>query len=175
MLDSGASRTMISSRVADKCGITPLSEKSFWNLAASGKMFKTRLAVAEEIALDSLKIHHLPLGIVDDKQMEVKRFGRVRGRLQGVIGWDVVQNLELIMDGAEGSVIVDRPRIRKTAPRLHFWLGKPIVTLRGSSGQKLYFLLDTGSSDTLLYPPILHKLGIRDYRNKSHKFWSFGG
>ncbi|MGB5985637.1 MAG: retropepsin-like aspartic protease [Desulfobacterales bacterium] len=30
MLDSGASRTMISSRVADKCGITPLSEKSFW-------------------------------------------------------------------------------------------------------------------------------------------------
>jgi len=177
MIDTGASVSMISASVAERCGIQPISHHFFRNAGATGKAFRFRLAVADKIIMSGLTINNKPLFIVTDEDMARKKWGRTRSRLQGVIGWDILQKMKITVYGKEGLIRIQKAEKEVSTSTLQpfFWLKKPVVKLRSDNGRPLYFMFDSGASKTWLFPPILHKLGIQDYRRQKEHIWSFGG
>ena len=84
-------------------------------------------------------------------------------RVDGIIGWDVIRQLDIVMDFQNGRVIINRPvrlGTNGTAFQNMVWLGKPLVEVR-TKGGTLHFTLDTGAQATFLSASLLERVGAR--------------
>jgi len=165
-LDTGSSMTVVSSSVAADAGITPLSEDTLSVRTFAGSA-PVKAATIKRIDLGSIVITNSPTVIIDQSLMYLRASaeGVPRGGLQvdGIIGWDIIRQLDLTMDYATGTMTLRRPEHRRLVGdwrRKLAWLGKPLVEVLTKEGAKLHFTLDTGAQATFLNAAVLEKSGI---------------
>lgn len=161
-LDTGASMSIVSSFVARAAGIGAIGSDTLSIATAAGQVAAVP-AVINTIEMGQVRITNATAMIVDEGLMKVRdSLGTTDAgllRIDGIIGWDTIRELDLTIDFAHGEVLIRHPIKRSTSPGSWtlFWAGVPIVRLQSGLGRTVHFALDTGAQETFATQWLLEK------------------
>ncbi|HET9635790.1 MAG TPA: aspartyl protease family protein [Gemmatimonadaceae bacterium] len=161
-LDTGSSITVLNSDVAKEIGAALLSSE---NLAVRtfGGSAPVKASFVRRIEIGPLLLENTPAVIVDAAHMVLKPApDRPRGagmRIDGIIGWDTIRQLDLLLDYTGGLLEIRRPIREGYSPHNLTWMGKPFVEVRTKRGETLHLTLDTGAQASFLNALALDRTG----------------
>lgn len=178
-LDTGSSMTMLASDVARDLNIEPIVSDTLEIVTSTGRV-KANPALLPRLQIGQLVVRNAPTMIVDESLMrmrEPKPIERsVHVKIDGIIGFDIIRQLDLEVDYGEGTLRVRNPAIsRRESERNMFWVGLPIVRLTSSDGVPLHFGLDTGAQQTFVTETLLDRLQLKAARIESRRVGGLGG
>ncbi|MEO7218136.1 MAG: aspartyl protease family protein [Gemmatimonadaceae bacterium] len=165
-LDTGTSITILSSSVADAANVTGLGKDTLELVGAVGRV-STQAAVVKTVKIGGVTIANAPAMVVSDLALQIREVntGMPPVPVDGVIGFDVIRELDLTINDIDGVVVIRKPTVRPADdrnPRNLSWFGVPIVTLLSDNGTPIHLLLDTGAEETF---------GTPGLAAKSHAHW----
>jgi hypothetical protein len=161
-LDTGSSITVLNSDVAEEVGAAVLSGE---NLAVRtfGGSAPVKASFVRRLEMGPLLLENTPAVIVDASHMILKSAPDRRRppgmRIDGIIGWDTIRQLDLLLDYTNGLVQIRRPVREGYSPHNLTWMGKPFVEVRTKRGETLHFTLDTGAQGSFLNALAIDKTG----------------
>lgn len=165
-LDTGASMSIVSSTVAKAAGVSALGRDTLSIATAAGQVAAVP-ALIGRVDIGQLRIGNATAMIVDASLMQVRdSFGTSdsgRLRIDGIIGWDTIRELDLTINFGEGVATIRKP-VRRATPLnggTLFWAGVPIVRLQSGLGRAVHFALDTGAQETFATQWLLEKAFVR--------------
>lgn len=175
-IDTGAGLSVISSDVAEECGISPRSSQKTTAGTATSKRVNIHPALIDSLKIGELTIRHHPAIIIDKKDLEFKLLGFIRiMKIDGIIGWNAIKHLTLTLDYSRKIAIFKKP-IRKISPsRNFFWLGYPLVLMKSGQGVPLCFGLDTGARRSSITRNIFNKITVAGVESRNEKIGGAGG
>ncbi|HJQ10905.1 MAG TPA: aspartyl protease family protein [Gemmatimonadaceae bacterium] len=161
-LDTGSSITVLNSDVAEEVGAAILSSENF-AVRTFGGSAPVKAAFVRRIEIGPLLLENTPAVVVDAGHMALQPApdrppGR-RMRIDGIIGWDTIRQLDLLLDYRSGLVAIRRPQRSAYSAHNLTWMGKPFVEVRSKRGETLHFTLDTGAQGSFLNALALEKTG----------------
>jgi hypothetical protein len=163
-LDTGASMTMISPDVARAVGIAPRTTDSLEAVTAVGRV-RVLPALVGSLHVGPLDWNDAPAMIVgggDFSVADTAAAGRTaRAKIDGIIGWDVLRQLDVRVDHPRGTLTMRRPaREHLAASRRNlFWIGYPLVRAQSANGATLNLGLDTGLQATFVTRSLVSRSG----------------
>ena len=161
-LDTGSSITVLNSDVAEEVGAAILSSEKLAVRTFAGSA-PVKAAFVRRIQIGPVLLENTPAVVVDASHMALNPFPErsqiSRTRIDGIIGWDTIRQLDLSLDYASGLILIRRPQRREYSPHNLTWLGKPFVEVRTKRGETLHFTLDTGAQGSFLNALALDKTG----------------
>jgi predicted aspartyl protease len=167
-LDTGSSMTMLASDVARDLNIVPLVSDTLEIVTSTGRV-KAHPALLPLLQLGTLVIRNAPTMIVDESLMQ-------KVKIDGIIGFDIIRQLDLEVDYGDASLKVRNPATsRRETDRNMFWVGLPIVRLTSDDGVPVHFGLDTGAQQTFVTETMLDKLQLQAARVESRRVGGLGG
>jgi hypothetical protein len=177
-LDTGSSMTMLASDVAADLNIDPLVTDTLEIVTSTGRV-KAHPALLPRLQIGQLVIRNAPTMIVQESQMQMrepKPIASTRVKIDGIIGFDIIRQLDIEVDYSEGTLRLRNPATsRRESERNMFWVGLPVVRLTSADGIPLQFALDTGAQQTFVTEPLLDKLHLRAPRVESRRVGGLGG
>lgn len=183
-LDTGASLTIISSDVAAALGITPISADTLEMVTNTGRV-RAQPAIVSRLEIGQVAVRNTVAMIVDEHSMEMRETKHADGapggtpaKIDGIIGFDIIHQIDIELDYGESKVRLRNPAIRRNndpSSRNLFWLGVPVVRLRARDGTPVYFGLDTGAQETFGTETLLDKLGISATAREERKVEGLAG
>jgi clan AA aspartic protease (TIGR02281 family) len=178
-LDTGSSMTMLASDVASDLGIRTNGVDTLEIVTATGRV-KALPAVIPQLELGQLVIRNAPTMIVDESLMQMRELKQMelgpQLKIDGIIGFDVIRQLDLEVDYADNTVHLRDPSTsRRTAKRNMFWVGLPVIRMSAPDGTPLHFGLDTGAQLTFVTETLLDKLQLQPGRIESRRVGGLGG
>jgi hypothetical protein len=95
--------------------------------------------------------------VIDHKQLEFKIAGVPMFKIDGIIGWNLLQELAVTISRSPDNILFG-PSDGPTVYNPNFiWMGYPMVACMDSTGRPLLFGLDTGASASSLHDAFLSK------------------
>ncbi len=164
-LDTGASMTVLSARVALDAGVGLASTDTLALGVVAGQI-PARAGFVDSLSIGAVRVRALSVAVVNSDVLRLDR-RVVNGRVEevpvdGVIGTDILRHLDLVLDARAGTVTMSRPRhdarARPIAARNLFWIGFPVVRLVTRDGRPMLFGLDTGAENSYVTTALLRKL-----------------
>jgi len=165
-LDTGSTITVVSSDVAKRTGISPLTDDVF-TIATFGGVAPARPVNVKRMEIGGIVLANTPAIVIDADLMKVK--ATAEGvpwsglPVDGIIGWDTIRQFDLAMDYSEGTVTIKRPLnlgTRGTPSQNLTWVGRPLVKVSTKSGSTLHFTIDTGAQVSFLNGSAVKKAGV---------------
>jgi hypothetical protein len=117
--------------------------------------------------LGAIVITNSPAIVIDSRLMRIQ--GSAAGvpwsgvPVDGIIGWDVIRHLDILLDYGNRSVTLRQPEHLGTTgtPAQNLkWVGKPFIQLQTKSGVTLHLTLDTGAQTSFLNGAALKKAQV---------------
>lgn len=173
-LDTGAGLSVLSSDAARDCGIIPLSAVEAKALTSTTKKVGIQPAEIKEMRIGGVEVHNHPAVIIDSENLEFKMLGITFMKIDGIIGWNLIQNLDITIDYSKKRISIRKPQHRPSPSPALFWLDYPIVAA-SSGGVPLHFFLDTGASGTGIYENAFRKLTFENIRASTNIVGGAGG
>jgi hypothetical protein len=105
--------------------------------------------------------------VIDSRLMRIK--GSAEGvpwagvPVDGIIGWDVIRHLDVLLDYANGKVTLRQPdNLGTTGTPIQNlkWVGKPFIQVVTKTGVTLHLTLDTGAQTSFLNGAVLKKAQV---------------
>lgn len=174
-LDTGSSMTVLSSRVAADVNVPIISSDTLKVRTFEG-IAPVRPGVVRRLEIGPIVFTNTPAMVMDAALMRIK--GGAEGtnssgvRVDGIIGWDIIRQMDIVLDYHNGTVTVARPTPSATNGTVFHnlvWLGKPLVEVRTKSGT-LHFTLDTGAQASFLSASMVDKIGVRTRASHARVF-----
>ena len=133
-----------------------------------------------EMQIGQVVVRNAPTMIVTESMMRISEPRPIdkgtRMKLDGIIGFDIIRQLDLEVDYGEGTLRVRNPaNARHIIDRNMFWVGLPVVRLTSTQGIPLHFGLDTGAQLTFVTETLLDKLQLTAARTESRRVGGLGG
>lgn len=177
-LDTGSSMTMLASDVAQDLNIDPLVPDTLEIVTSTGRV-RAHPALLPRLQIGQLVIRNAPTMIVQESQMQMREprpMGSPRVKIDGIIGFDIIRQLDLEVDYNEGTLRLRNPTTsRRESDRNMFWVGLPVVRITSADGVALQFALDTGAQQTFVTETLLEKLHLQAPRVESRRVGGLGG
>jgi len=178
-LDTGSSMTMLASDVARDLNIVPLVPDTLEIVTSTGKV-RSNPSLIPELVIGQLVVRNAPTMIVDESMMRMREPTRIEQgsqvKIDGIIGFDIIRQLDLEVDFGEATVRVRNPASsRHNSDRNLFWVGLPVVRISTTDEIPLYFGLDTGAQLTFVTETLLYKLNIEAPKVESRRVGGLGG
>jgi hypothetical protein len=124
-------------------------------------------------------VRNAPTMIVTESMMrisEARPDQSTRMKLDGIIGFDIIRQLDIEVDYGEGTMRLRNPANSRHFPeRNMFWVGLPVVGITSTGGIPLHFGLDTGAQLTFVTETLLEKLQLEATRTESRRVGGLGG
>ena len=148
--DTGAELSVLSESEAKRFGIR-VRPTSGQVGDVNGTQVNARIAVADELSIGSIRIKHVAFLVLPDNQPP---FNEQSPGSRGLIGIPVLLAFETFVWGADKSFEIGIKSSQKSAPHAArcFDGNRPVVQVAYDK-QLLTFVLDTGATNTDLYPP----------------------
>jgi hypothetical protein len=151
-IDTGANMTLIASSLAERAGVIPATADT---LLLGGAVAHTRArpGLVRELKIGGLAVLGRSAAIVAADDLRLPVGGGEEVQIQGVLGMDVLRQVDLEIDFMHRWVRFSRPAggRRDAGPaRNLFWLGYPVVRVDQEDGRPLFFGLDTGADRTFV-------------------------
>lgn len=178
-LDTGSSLTMLASDVARDLHISPLVSDTLEIVTSTGRV-KASPAQVPSLQIGQLVVENVPAMIVEETMMQMREPRPIERalpvKIDGIIGFDIIRQLDLEMDYADAAVRLRNPATSRREPdRNMFWVGLPVVKLVSTDGIPLHFGLDTGAQVTFVTETLLDKLELSATRTESRRIGGLGG
>jgi predicted aspartyl protease len=178
-LDTGTSITILSSSVAHDAHVAGLGEDTLELVGSAGRV-STRAAVVKSLTIGGLTVTNAPTMIVSDVALQIRETntGMPPVPVDGVIGFDVIRELDLTINDIDNTVVVRKPTVASDAdrrPRNLSWFGVPIVTLLSENGTPIHLLFDTGAEETFGTPGLAAKSHANWRAAERRTIQGFGG
>jgi len=176
-VDTGAGMTVVSSDVAEECGLNSLSDEKLEATAATIKKIGIDAALINTLQFGGVTVNNHPAMIIDSENLKLKLLGIFTiVNIEGIIGWNVLQKLGMTIDYKTNQMEFYNG---KANPKNHlgnnmFWLGYPVIKLNSADGQKLLFGLDTGARLSNINDKIIDRLNLQ-YQEEEIELGSAGG
>lgn len=173
--DTGADVSVLSESEAQRFGLRVLAVPiKLGGLA--GAQTDSRVAVADELSIGSIRLRHVAFLVLPDDQPP---FNQSRPGEGGLVGVPVLLALQRFSWGADRRFAINSKRSRKALPHadLCFDGHHPVARIQFEN-RSLAFTLDTGATNTDLYPPFAARFpeSIRaTAKTGSHKTEGVGG
>jgi hypothetical protein len=175
-IDTGAELTVISSDIAETCGIEPLHEEDTMIGTSTDINVGTRPAVIKELKIGDLTVANHPVWIIAKKDLEIKLFKVIKIiKIDGIIGWNLIQNLHLEIDYKNLKTTIQKPEPAEVAERNFHFVCVPFVGMTDTLGNPFNFFLDTGAASTYLYQPGIAKIDVSDAKTSRAIIGGAGG
>ncbi|MEO7457093.1 MAG: retropepsin-like aspartic protease [Gemmatimonadaceae bacterium] len=160
-LDTGASMTLVSADVAVEAGVKLASTDSLALGVVAGHI-PARAVLVDSLSLGPITAKGLSAALVNASVLRMDR-RVVNGvpevvQIDGVIGTDLLRELDITLDAAASTITIRRPHRDPRAVRNLYWVGYPVVRLVSEDGRPLLFGLDTGAEGTYFTTSMLKKL-----------------
>src|SRR5512132_2744699 len=178
-LDTGSSLTMLASNVARDLGIPPLVPDTLEIVTSTGRI-KAQPSLIPLLEIGPLAVRNAPSMIVDESLMQMREPKPIaqstRVKLDGIIGFDILRQLDLELDYSENILRLRNPaNSRPEGDRNMFWVGLPVIRLTSLDDIPLHFGLDTGAQQTFVTETLLDKLQLKAKRIESRRVGGLGG
>jgi hypothetical protein len=178
-LDTGSSMTMLASDVARDLHIVPLTPDTLEIVTSTGRV-AANPALIPQMVLGGVTVRNAPTMIVAETMMQMPEPRQIdiasRVKIDGIIGFDIIRQLDLEVDYGEGELRVRDPATsRRMSDRNMFWVGLPVVRISSEDGTQLHFGLDTGAQLTFVTETLLDKLQLHAARIESRRVGGLGG
>ena len=178
-LDTGSSMTMLASDVAQDLNIVPLMPDTLEIVTSTGRV-KAHPALLPLLQIGTLVVRNAPTMIVEESLMQMREPKPIerspKVKIDGIIGFDIIRQLDLEVDYGDGSLRVRNPATsRRETDRNMYWVGLPVVRLTSSDGVPVHFGLDTGAQQTFVTETMLDKLQLQAARVESRRVGGLGG
>ncbi|MEA2762109.1 MAG: hypothetical protein QOD47_1393 [Gemmatimonadaceae bacterium] len=178
-LDTGSSMTMLASDVAQDLGIVPLVPDTLQIVTSTGRV-SANPSLIPEMQIGQVVVRNAPTMIVTESMMQISEARpvdpRTRMKLDGIIGFDIIRQLDIEVDYGEGTLRLRNPATsRHLSDRNMFWVGLPVVRITSADGIPLHFGLDTGAQLTFVTETLLDKLQLEATRTESRRVGGLGG
>ncbi|MBD3285466.1 hypothetical protein GF359_03450 [candidate division WOR-3 bacterium] len=174
-LDTGASMTALSSDFAEELGIDALGSATASAQTGTSKKIDVKPALIDSMEIEKIKIRNHPAVILKAEDLEFKQAGITFLRIDGIIGYNALKNLDIEIDYRHKRIRLREPNLKADVERNLFWLGVPIVRLQTEDGTPLMFFFDTGASKTNLFEKISTRIDLGEVREKKALIGSAGG
>jgi predicted aspartyl protease len=178
-LDTGSSMTMLASDVAQDLNILPVVPDTLEIVTSTGRVTASP-ALIPEMQIGQVVVRNAPTMIVTESMMRISEARPVdqstRMKLDGIIGFDIIRQLDIEVDYGEGTMRLRNPATSRHLPdRNMFWVGLPVVRITSTDGIPLHFGLDTGAQLTFVTETLLDKLQLEAKRTESRRVGGLGG
>lgn len=178
-LDTGSSLTMLASDVAEELGVKPLVPDTLEIVTSTGRV-TAQPAVVSQLTLGPLVVENVPTMIVAESMMRMQEprptMPGSRVKIDGIIGFDIIRQLDLELDYGDGILRLRNPAAsHPDARRNMYWVGLPVIQIMSTDGVSLHFGLDTGAQLTFVTETLLDKLQIKPARMESRRVGGLGG
>ncbi|MFL5569652.1 MAG: aspartyl protease family protein [Gemmatimonadaceae bacterium] len=178
-LDTGSSLTMLASDVASDLNVKSLEADTLEIVTSTGRI-QAQPSLISELQIGPLIVRNVPTMIVDESMMRMREPKPLdqgtRGKIDGIIGFDIIRQLDLELDYGESTLRLRDPSTsRPDANRNMFWVGLPVIQLTSGDGIPLHFGLDTGAQLTFVTETLLDKLQLEAARIESRRVGGLGG
>jgi predicted aspartyl protease len=178
-LDTGSSMTMLASDVAEDLHIIPLVPDTLEIVTSTGRV-SANPALIPEMQIGQVVVRNAPTMIVTESMMRISEPRPIeqatRVKLDGIIGFDIIRQLDIEVDYGEGTMRLRNPATSRHFPdRNMFWVGLPVVRITSTDGVPLHFGLDTGAQLTFVTETLLDKLQLQAARTESRRVGGLGG
>jgi len=178
-LDTGSSMTMLASDVARDLNIVPLVPDTLEIVTSTGRV-TANPSLIPEMQIGQVMVRNAPTMIVSESMMRITEprptDPGTQMKLDGIIGFDIIRQLDLEVDYGEGTMRLRNPGTsRRLGNRNMFWVGLPVVGLTSTDGIPLHFGLDTGAQVTFVTETLLDKLQLQAARTESRRVGGLGG
>jgi predicted aspartyl protease len=174
ILDTGANFSMITESEAKRLGLK-ISEVHAHGLGDStGKGFSlVKVAVADRMEMGNLRLKNVPFMVVDD---DLDALLELPADARGAIGMQVLLACGTIRWNSAGTVELGGHRGKSSVGRANLCFdGLLPLTEGGFGGAKLVFGLDTGDSESRLYPRFAREFAALVKERGKPGTWSLSG
>ncbi|WP_079477606.1 retropepsin-like aspartic protease [Halobacillus salinus] len=157
-LDTGAGMSVLSQSLAKQYEVSSLAIETLSVENSSNQNVSSQLAIIDCLDIKGVRVTHQPTLVLQDQllRFNIPKTSEVM-KIDGIIGWDVIQHLHLEIDYKNRSVCIQKPDPKNLQANL-FFCGAPIVKALSEQDTPLYFGLDTGAGKSHFSPPLLSKL-----------------
>lgn len=174
ILDTGSSFTALDYASAKRCGAVRQEGRRLKALTALGSKLPVHLVFMKKLRLGGVLFQRHPVLLMAKKNL-VFGMPRMVAGVDGVIGWNTLRHFRIELDTRRRVAILS-PSGEAVGDRSLFWLGFPIVRVRGPWGGRLHFGLDTGVESSYITPEflkVLHERSQKTYpsRIRFHRAW----
>ena len=171
--------TMLASDVARDLDIRAIVPDTLEIVTSTGRV-PANPALIPELQIGQVTVRNAPTMIVDEDMMQMREPKPIdqgpQVKIDGIIGFDIIRQLDLEVDYGEGRLRVRNPATsRRDSDRNMFWVGLPVVRIVSDDGLPLHFGLDTGAQLTFVTETLLDKLQIEVARVESRRVGGLGG
>ncbi len=155
-IDTGADFTVLSSDIAEICGVDPLVESASKVGTSTDKKVDLWPGVIDELKIGELVFENHPVFIISKEDLEFRLFKIIKLlKVDGILGWNALQNLKVELDYHQDKVTFQKPVQKDREKRNFNYLTQPFVTVLDTMGVPFHFFLDTGANATGFYDPAL--------------------
>ena len=159
-LDTGASMTLLSEEVAVSSGVRLAAHDTLALGVVAGNI-PARAVFIDSLSMGPVIARGIGAALVNKGALRldhrVVNGTRQTVHIDGVIGTDLLRQLDLVIDAGANTITIKRPRRDPRAVRNLFWVGYPVVRLVTKDGRSVLFGLDTGAEGTYVTTSLLKK------------------
>jgi predicted aspartyl protease len=173
-LDTGAGVNVIASQVADAVGMQSVGSSADIGTSTKKKV-SAGPAFIDSLRIGELSVFNHPAVILRKQDLIIRFLGIPLVRIDGIIGWPLLKQLDLAIDFPNEQLVIRKPRSQPKAGRPLGWFWQPIMQLRTADGCPLFLKLDTGAGATSFYPGAHAKLGVQPSKSGKTMMGGAGG
>lgn len=173
--DTGAGMTVLSSRTAEHCRVKTIKDSKGSAMAATGKTVGLGPGMIDSLSVGGLKAFNHACIVLDKKDLEYKVLGIRVLKIDGIIGWNLLQELDVTINDKARKIDLAMPSDADEGPRNFLWLEQPLISCTDTAGNDCLFFLDTGASTPGLYQAYVNKSDTTKAVKKKMTVGSAGG
>jgi hypothetical protein len=172
IIDSGAVLSIVSQRLANTLGVTPLpgAPGTFYGLLA--EPISVRFALIERLHIGLIEVRNVPVAIMPDEKMRFFVTGNKEYSMDLLLGAHLLKEFRLELDFSRNRLMITRLTSLDRRPaddqNLFFENFRPVVRGTVQKHGWYVFVLDTGSEITYLNEVQLRALPIDYFTPRIH-------
>lgn len=177
LFDTGAQKSAIAPEVASELGIKPHEVSIGGTITGStGLKTESKAATVESIELGAITTKNAAFLIADLTIARVLGISIVR--FDGIIGWNIIKELDCTLDYQKNVLIIRKPtqRTNTDLPRLFPYMNDPLVQFSTTENKQVLFEFDTGAKNTSFTEEIRSKLpSTTEFTSQNTTSYGVGG
>lgn len=141
LVDTGAQRTMLSTRLATELGLATLVDAKVGN--SLGQSLPSSIALLDSIRFGSLQVNHIPVFVQSLWGFNV----------DGALGWDILRHFRTTIDYVNHTITLTNPAGPVSSVPNLLGGSRPLLQVQNKTGGYMTLFCDTGDNGQVILTP----------------------
>jgi predicted aspartyl protease len=155
-IDTGATQTVLSEKLAQEIGLTPITSTVVYGIGGAGKV-ETKLYKVKELSIGDVKVNNVPVGTFNDPL--------ISQLADGILGSSIFSDFIITVNYPAGQLelIRKRPAATASSETMPVWYFSNLLLVPlDVNGKRGNFIVDTGAVTTVISHSMAAQLGVNE-------------